>query len=212
MKLPPTLIEPGKQGVVRPRAAARRKEKARFLGPLDLKLPGDRILLYFVDIVLRPHLTISLPISFNPLLFLYPNDPSIMDPYYPPHPHPPPSSSSATLSPQSPPTNTHTNLNVFRPRRSDDWHEYREIIEQLYRNDQLKLRDVKRIMERDYNFFASYCSLFFQYIYLHALFSLTILRHLFDLTPTHHSPEKNNTKTASLPGTSARISKPSRSN
>ncbi|KAJ5566544.1 hypothetical protein N7535_008182 [Penicillium sp. DV-2018c] len=45
--------------------------------------------------------------------------------------------------------------NVFRPRRSDDWHEYREIIEQLYRNDQLKLRDVKRIMERDYKFFAS---------------------------------------------------------
>ncbi|KAJ5855823.1 uncharacterized protein N7529_009767 [Penicillium soppii] len=44
---------------------------------------------------------------------------------------------------------------VFRPRRSDDWHEYREIIEQLYRNDQLKLRDVKRIMERDYKFFAS---------------------------------------------------------
>ncbi|KAJ5153851.1 uncharacterized protein N7500_009290 [Penicillium coprophilum] len=51
------------------------------------------------------------------------------------------------ISPQSP--------NVFRPRRSDDWHEYREIIEQLYRNDQLKLRDVKRIMERDYKFFAS---------------------------------------------------------
>ncbi|KAJ5371858.1 hypothetical protein N7517_003864 [Penicillium concentricum] len=54
---------------------------------------------------------------------------------------------SAPISPQSP--------NVFRPRRSDDWHEYREIIEQLYRNDQLKLRDVKRIMERDYKFFAS---------------------------------------------------------
>lgn len=55
---------------------------------------------------------------------------------------------STPISPQSP--------NVFRPRRSDDWHEYREIIEQLYRNDQLKLRDVKRIMERDYKFFASY--------------------------------------------------------
>ncbi|KAJ9485836.1 hypothetical protein VN97_g7531 [Penicillium thymicola] len=54
---------------------------------------------------------------------------------------------STPISPQSP--------NVFRPRRSDDWHEYREIIEQLYRNDQLKLRDVKRIMERDYKFFAS---------------------------------------------------------
>ncbi|KAJ5899922.1 hypothetical protein N7495_004666 [Penicillium taxi] len=49
----------------------------------------------------------------------------------------------------------------FRPRRSDDWHEYREIIEQLYRNDQLKLRDVKRIMEREYKFFASYHTTFF---------------------------------------------------
>lgn len=56
------------------------------------------------------------------------------------------------LSPQSPVTPP---SNVFRPRRSDDWHEYREIIEQLYRTDQLKLRDVKRIMERDYKFFAS---------------------------------------------------------
>lgn len=60
---------------------------------------------------------------------------------------------STPISPQSP--------NVFRPRRSDDWHEYREIIEQLYRNDQLKLRDVKRIMERDYKFFASYYYPFF---------------------------------------------------
>ncbi|PLB50700.1 hypothetical protein P170DRAFT_151821 [Aspergillus steynii IBT 23096] len=44
---------------------------------------------------------------------------------------------------------------VFRPRRSDDWHEYRPAIEQLYRDNQLKLKDVKRIMERDYNFVAS---------------------------------------------------------
>ncbi|KAA8642308.1 Clr5 domain-containing protein [Aspergillus tanneri] len=44
---------------------------------------------------------------------------------------------------------------IFRPRRSDDWHEYRPTIEQLYRDHQLKLRDVKRIMERDYNFVAS---------------------------------------------------------
>lgn len=44
---------------------------------------------------------------------------------------------------------------VFRPRRSEDWQEYRAIIEQLYRSDQLKLKDVKRIMERDYNFVAS---------------------------------------------------------
>lgn len=73
-----------------------------------------------------------------------------MDPYPPP--------SSMTLSPQSPPVGQPST--VFRPRRSDDWHEYREIIEQLYRNDQLKLRDVKRIMERDYKFYASYSSRF----------------------------------------------------
>ena len=78
--------------------------------------------------------------------------------------YPPPA--SITLSPQSPnPTPSNSNVNpsssIFRPRRSDDWHEYREIIEQLYRNDQLKLRDVKRIMERDYKFQASYvmCSI-----------------------------------------------------
>lgn len=46
---------------------------------------------------------------------------------------------------------------IFRPRRSDDWHEYRPAIEKLYRDNQLKLKDVKRIMERDYNFVASYC-------------------------------------------------------
>ncbi|KAJ6015356.1 hypothetical protein N7540_009947 [Penicillium herquei] len=68
-----------------------------------------------------------------------------MDPYTPP----------MTLSPQSPPTGSTANNAVFRPRRSDDWHEYREVIEQLYRSDQLKLRDVKRIMERDYKFIAS---------------------------------------------------------
>ncbi|KAL4890632.1 Clr5 domain-containing protein [Aspergillus ambiguus] len=44
---------------------------------------------------------------------------------------------------------------IFRPRRSDDWQEYRPVIEKLYRDDQLKLRDVKRIMEREYNFVAS---------------------------------------------------------
>ncbi|PKX91029.1 Clr5 domain-containing protein [Aspergillus novofumigatus IBT 16806] len=44
---------------------------------------------------------------------------------------------------------------IFRPRRSDDWNEYRTVIERLYRDHQLKLRDVKRIMEHDYNFVAS---------------------------------------------------------
>lgn len=44
---------------------------------------------------------------------------------------------------------------LFRPRRSEDWQEYRPVIEKLYRDDQLKLRDVKRIMEREYHFVAS---------------------------------------------------------
>ncbi|KAF7594965.1 hypothetical protein BBP40_007773 [Aspergillus hancockii] len=58
-----------------------------------------------------------------------------------------PPSSAISPSPSS--------SSIFRPRRSDDWHEYRPIIEQLYRDNQLKLRDVKRIMERDYKFHAS---------------------------------------------------------
>ncbi|KOC15209.1 hypothetical protein AFLA70_68g003211 [Aspergillus flavus AF70] len=62
---------------------------------------------------------------------------------------PPPSA----ISPISP--SPSTSSAIFRPRRSDDWHEYRPIIEQLYRDNQLKLRDVKRIMERDYKFHAS---------------------------------------------------------
>ncbi|KAJ9303103.1 hypothetical protein DTO271G3_477 [Paecilomyces variotii] len=43
----------------------------------------------------------------------------------------------------------------FRPRSSEDWQPYRPIILNLYINDQLKLKDVKEIMERDYNFVAS---------------------------------------------------------
>ncbi|OJJ46094.1 hypothetical protein ASPZODRAFT_2052454 [Penicilliopsis zonata CBS 506.65] len=62
----------------------------------------------------------------------------------------------ATTTPTTPlPARQHRSSSVFRPRRSDDWQDFRAIIEQLYRNDQLKLRDVKRIMERDYNFVAS---------------------------------------------------------
>lgn len=98
-----------------------------------------------------------------------------------------------------PPQSPAANLNVFRPRRSDDWHEYREIIEQLYRNDQLKLRDVKRIMERDYQFYASYA----------LLFLFPFLLYLF--VPHLISTEKNNTKTASPPGMSVKTSRPNRS-
>ncbi|KAJ5183726.1 hypothetical protein N7492_001342 [Penicillium capsulatum] len=54
----------------------------------------------------------------------------------------------STLSPQPP-------SNVFRPRRSDDWHKYRETIESLYRDPRLKLRNVKSIMEEEHNFYAS---------------------------------------------------------
>ncbi|KAJ5097709.1 hypothetical protein N7456_008430 [Penicillium angulare] len=70
---------------------------------------------------------------------------------------------SMTLSPQpqpqsqsqSPSNSTGSSTGLFRPRRSDDWQQYREVIEQLYRSDQLKLRDVKRIMEKQYKFVAS---------------------------------------------------------
>ncbi|KAF9894367.1 hypothetical protein FE257_007870 [Aspergillus nanangensis] len=60
-----------------------------------------------------------------------------------------PPSSALSASPSS------SSSAIFRPRRSDDWQQYRDTIEKLYRDDQLKLRDVKRIMERDYNFVAS---------------------------------------------------------
>ncbi|BAE55670.1 unnamed protein product [Aspergillus oryzae RIB40] len=75
---------------------------------------------------------------------------------------PPPSA----ISPISP--SPSTSSAIFRPRRSDDWHEYRPIIEQLYRDNQLKLRDVKRIMERDYKFHASHVPLELRfYLYYH---------------------------------------------
>ncbi|KAL4814117.1 Clr5 domain-containing protein [Aspergillus spinulosporus] len=57
---------------------------------------------------------------------------------------PTPASSSSSATPR-----------LFKPRKSEDWNKYRPFIEQLYRNDQLKLKDVKNIMERDHNFTAS---------------------------------------------------------
>lgn len=171
-----------------------------------------------------------------------------MDPYPPP--------SSMTLSPQSPPVGQQPST-VFRPRRSDDWHEYREIIEQLYRNDQLKLRDVKRIMERDYKFYASYrshflnfppffllfpgclpksidpCGLSYDFLISYFTSRLALSSKAMDLVlfvllicfaslfpcnpqllipiitrrPNIPSAEKNNTKTASLHGMSAKTSR-----
>ncbi|KAL4943822.1 hypothetical protein BDV06DRAFT_189052 [Aspergillus oleicola] len=44
---------------------------------------------------------------------------------------------------------------LFKPRRSEDWKKFRDVIEQLYRNDQLKLKDVKRIMEQEHGFVAT---------------------------------------------------------
>lgn len=109
---------------------------------------------------------------------------------------------STPVSPQS----------VFRPCRSDDWHEYRETIEQLYRDDQLKLRDVKRIMERNYMFFASYCYPFLLLQHLHSNEYASVFIPYrsppcsqYYLTP---SPlEKNNTKIVLLHGMFERTSK-----
>ncbi|KAL6239297.1 Clr5 domain-containing protein [Aspergillus navahoensis] len=53
---------------------------------------------------------------------------------------------------------------LFKPRKSEDWNKYRPFIEQLYRNDQLKLKDVKNIMERDHRFTASSVFLFFRFL------------------------------------------------
>ncbi|KKK19951.1 hypothetical protein ARAM_007115 [Aspergillus rambellii] len=63
--------------------------------------------------------------------------------------------SSSSLSTPTAASSSPAAASVFRPRRSEDWNKYRPFIEQLYRDDQLKLRDVKRIMERDHKFVAS---------------------------------------------------------
>ncbi|KAL2870050.1 Clr5 domain-containing protein [Aspergillus lucknowensis] len=67
----------------------------------------------------------------------------------------PPSSSLSTPTPTTSSSSPAAPPSVFRPRRSEDWNKYRTIIESLYRDDQLKLRDVKRIMEREHKFVAS---------------------------------------------------------
>lgn len=64
-----------------------------------------------------------------------------------------PSSSLSTPTPTS--SSSPAAPSLFRPRRSEDWNKFRPIIEQLYRDDQLKLKDVKRIMERNHSFVAS---------------------------------------------------------
>ena len=61
--------------------------------------------------------------------------------------------SISPTSTTSPPSTSSSSY--FRPRKSDDWRDYRHVIEHLYRKDQLKLRDVKRHMEDNYNFVAS---------------------------------------------------------
>ncbi|KAL4957864.1 Clr5 domain-containing protein [Aspergillus filifer] len=67
----------------------------------------------------------------------------------------PPSSFSTPTPASSSEPATPKNSKIFKPRRSNDWDRFRGSIEQLYRNDQLKLKDVKRIMEQDHGFVAS---------------------------------------------------------
>lgn len=95
------------------------------------------------------------------------------------HHHHPPSSSSSSSStlPTTASTSSISSASsaaLFRPRRSDDWQQYRPIIEQLYVNNQLKLRDVKIIMEQKHGFVASYVLPFF-FFFLFALFYSCIL-------------------------------------
>ncbi|KAL2000101.1 hypothetical protein VTN02DRAFT_3559 [Thermoascus thermophilus] len=44
---------------------------------------------------------------------------------------------------------------IFRPRTHEDWQSYRPEIERLYRDHQMKLREVKRFMESRHGFVAS---------------------------------------------------------
>ncbi|KAL4916682.1 Clr5 domain-containing protein [Aspergillus aurantiobrunneus] len=62
---------------------------------------------------------------------------------------------SSNLSTPPPTSSSSPAASVFRPRRSEDWNKFRPIIEQLYRDDQLKLKDVKNFMERHHKFLAS---------------------------------------------------------
>ncbi|KAL5336712.1 Clr5 domain-containing protein [Aspergillus crustosus] len=67
----------------------------------------------------------------------------------------PSSSTLSTPTPNSSSSPAAAPSALFRPRRGEDWNKFRPFIEQLYRDDQLKLRDVKRIMEREHRFVAS---------------------------------------------------------
>ncbi|KAL4802982.1 Clr5 domain-containing protein [Aspergillus unguis] len=64
---------------------------------------------------------------------------------------------SSNISPPTPSSSASPAATTacFKPRRSEDWNKYRPFIEQLYRNDQLKLKNVKDIMERDHKFTAT---------------------------------------------------------
>ncbi|KAL4798283.1 hypothetical protein BDV19DRAFT_31588 [Aspergillus venezuelensis] len=75
----------------------------------------------------------------------------------------PPSSFSTPTPASSSEPATPKNSKIFKPRRSNDWDRFRGSIEQLYRNDQLKLKDVKRIMEQDHGFVASSVFPFFSF-------------------------------------------------
>ena len=116
------------------------------------------------------------------------------------HQHPPSSSSSSSTIPTTVSSATSSSSSssaaVFRPRRSDDWQQYRPIVEQLYLNNQLKLRDVKIIMERDHHLVATYVSISVPFWVYNKLTACI---------------EKNSTKIVSPHGTFARTSRPKRS-
>ncbi|RAL13549.1 Clr5 domain-containing protein [Aspergillus homomorphus CBS 101889] len=74
-----------------------------------------------------------------------------------------PSTTSSTTTANTITTKTPTSPNSVpasskgtRPRRTEDWNVHRDKIESLYRDRQMKLRDVKRIMEEEFSFTASY--------------------------------------------------------
>lgn len=91
----------------------------------------------------------------------------------------------------SPPPSSSPIVRLDKSDKNAQWTKLHPIIEQLYYIDNLKLKDVMDIMEREHNFVASYCPPF----HFPMSFRPALTR----------PPEKSNTKTASRSGGSARI-------
>ncbi|RMJ24304.1 hypothetical protein PHISP_04812 [Aspergillus sp. HF37] len=81
----------------------------------------------------------------------------------------PPSSTSP------PPSSSSSSSPIVRPDKHVQWAKLRPIIERLYYIDNLKLKDVMDIMEREHNFVATYCPPF---------------PHVFQASPNTPSREK----------------------